>query len=85
MVGKTKTKYLECGTAAFMAPEIMIEGCMLQTAEIEDLTRIDIWAAVMTLFVLLNPDQKYPFEKDIKLLKANTENVLVPSAEHLLK
>ena len=85
MVGKTKAKYLECGTAASMAPEIMIEGCMLETAEIEDLTRIDIWAAVMTLFVLLNPYQKYPFEKDIKLLKANTENVLVPSAEHLLK
>ena len=75
MVGKTKTKYLERGTAAFMAPEIMIEECMLQTAGIEDLKRIDIWAAVVTLFVSLNPDQRYPFEKDIKLLKANTGNV----------
>ena len=85
MVGKTKTKCLERGTPAFMAPEIMIEECMLQTAGIEDLKRIDIWAAVMTLFVLLNPDQRYPFEKDIKLLKANTGNVLLPSAELLLK
>ena len=58
---------------------------MLQTAGIEDLKRIDIWAAVMTLFVLLNPDQRYPLQKDIKLLKANTGNVFVPNAEHLLK
>ena len=50
MVGKTKTKYLEHGSAAFMAPEITIEECMLRTAGIEDLKRIDIWAAVMTLF-----------------------------------
>ena len=46
MVGKTKTKYLERGTAAFMAPETMIEGCMLQTAGIDNLKHIDIWAAV---------------------------------------
>ena len=85
MVGKTKTKYLERETAAFKVPEIMIEKCMLQTAGIQDLKRIDIWAAVMMLFILLNPDQRYPFEKDIKLLKANTGNVFVPSAEHLLK
>ena len=85
MVGKTKTKYLEHGITAFMASEIMIEECMFQTTGIEDLKRIYIWAAVMTLFVLLNPDQRYPFEKDIKLFKANTGNVLVPSAEHLLK
>ena len=39
----------------------------------------------MTLFILLNPDQRYPFKKDIKLLKANAGNVLVSSAEHLLK
>ena len=56
MVGKTKTKYLERGTAAFMAPEIMVEEYMLQTTGIDNLKRIDIWAAVMTLFVLLNPD-----------------------------
>ena len=56
MVGKTKTKYLERGTAAFMAPEIVIEEYMLQTAGIDDLKSIDIWATVMTLFVLLNPD-----------------------------
>ena len=85
MVGKTKTKYLERGTAALMAPEIMIEECILQTAGIEDLKRIDIWVAVMMLFVLLNPDQRYPLQKDIKLLKANTGNVFVPNAEHLLK
>ena len=56
MVGKTKTKYLERGTATFMAPEIMVEEYMLQTTGIDNLKRIDIWAAVMTLFVLLNPD-----------------------------
>ena len=85
MVGKTKIKYLERRTAVFTAPEIMIEECMPQTAGIDDSKHIDIWGAVMTLFVLLNPDQKYPFEKDTKLLKANTGNVLVPSAEYFLK
>ena len=68
-----------------MAPEITIEECMLQIAGIEELKCIHIWAAVMTLFVLLNPEQRYPFEKDINLLKANTGNVLVPNAEHFLK
>ena len=41
MVEKIKTKYLERETAAFMAPEIMIEECMLQTAGIEDLKRTE--------------------------------------------
>ena len=58
---------------------------MLQTAGIEDLKRTDIWATVVTLFVLLNPDQRYAFEKDNKVLKANAGNVLAPSTEHLLK
>ena len=69
LVGNTKLKYLERETAAFMAPEVMIEQCMLQTAEIEDSKRIDIWGTNMTLLFLLNPDQMYPFEKDINLLK----------------
>ena len=85
MTGKAKIKYLEHETVAFMAPEKMIEECALQTAGIENLKRIEIWAAFMTPFALLNPDLRYPCKKDIKLLKANAGNVLVPRAEHFLK
>ena len=54
------------GSQAFMAPEISIEGKVLESACIDDLKAIDVWTLLMTFFVILNPDQRFPFHLNIK-------------------
>ena len=49
-----RTKVLNRRSQAFMAPETSIEGEMLESACIDDLEAIDIWALLMTFFVILN-------------------------------
>ena len=49
-----------------MAPEISIEGEMLESASIDDLKAIDVWALSITFLVILNPDQHFPFHLNIK-------------------
>ena len=49
-----------------MAPEISIEGEMLESAGIDDLKAIDVWALLMTFFVILNPGQHFSFHLNIK-------------------
>ena len=49
-----------------MAPEISIEGEMLESACIDDLKAIDVWALSITFLVILNPDQRFPFHLNIK-------------------
>ena len=47
-----------------MAPEISVEGEMLESACIDDLKAIDVW--VLSILVILNPDQRFPFHLNIK-------------------
>ena len=54
------------GSQAFMAPEISIEGKVLESACIDDLKAINVWTLLMTFFVILNPDQRFPFHLNIK-------------------
>jgi hypothetical protein len=50
-----------------MAPEIILENSnRLASASFTDLQRIDVWAYGMVLFNVLNPDQRYPFQLDLK-------------------
>ena len=49
-----------------MAPEVSIEGEMLESACIDDLKAIDVWALSITFLVILNPDQRFPFHLNIK-------------------
>ena len=49
-----------------MAPEISIEGEMLESACIDGLEAINVWALLMTIFVILSPDQRFPFHLNIK-------------------
>ena len=63
------TKMINRGSLAFMGPEISLDQYMLETASIEQLKAIDTWALVMTLFIVMNPDQEYPFELDVKELQ----------------
>ena len=60
------TKMVKRGSPAFMAPEISLDQYMLETASIEQLKAIDNWALLMTIFIVMNPDQEYPFELDVK-------------------
>ena len=69
-----RTKVLNRRSQAFMAPEISIEGEMLESACIDDLEAIDIWVLLMTFFVILNPDQRFLFHLNIKST-APTEHV----------
>ena len=45
-----------------MAPEITVDK--LQSADISQLKSIDVWALLMTFWIILNPDQQWPFEMD---------------------
>ena len=49
-----------------MAPEISIEGEMLESACIDDLKAINVGALSITFLVILNPDQRFPFHLNIK-------------------
>ena len=60
------TKMVNRGSPAFMAPEISLDQYILETASIEQLKAIDNWALLMTIFIVMNPDQEYPFELDVK-------------------
>ena len=60
------TKMVNRRSSAFMAPEISLDQYILETASIEQLKAIDNWALLMTIFIVMNPDQEYPFELDVK-------------------
>ena len=49
----------------YMAPEILVKSLRLKSASFQDLKRVDMWAFGMVLFILVNPDLKYPYELDI--------------------
>ena len=69
-----------------MAPEIQIESQLLESAGIEDSKKIDIWASLKTTFLVMNRDQLYPYEHDVKeIQKQKSSNAFFPSAEHQLK
>ena len=61
-----KTKLVERGTTAFMAPEISVDSLKLTSIHIEQLKSIDNWALIITIFVILNPDQEHPFFLDFQ-------------------
>ena len=62
----SRTKVLNRGSQAFIAPEISRDEEMFESACIDDLKAIDVWALLMTFFVILNPDQRFPFHSNIK-------------------
>ena len=77
-----KTKLVERGTPAFMAPEISVDALKLTSVGIEQLKSIDNWALIMTIFVILNPDQEHPFFLDFQ---NDRKKGVSDSASNLLK
>ena len=63
--GSTHTKHIHRGSPAFMAAETQIDSQLLATAALDDLKKIDIWALLMTIYIIINSDQWYLFAQDI--------------------
>ena len=80
----TTTVYKE--SLAFIAPELIIEELSIASAEIGKLKTVDIWAVLMTLFAMLNPDQSYPFQNDSKnVLNKESSNMEAAFKQELQK
>ena len=68
----TQTNLLTCtnavyrGSLAFMVPELIIEELSIASAGINELETVDVRAVSMTFFTILNPDNSYPFQNDLK-------------------
>ena len=52
------------GTPAYRAPELFSHK--ESTLSLQDLKAVDIWALGMLLFVLINPDLKYPYQMELE-------------------
>ena len=74
------THFIRGGSPAYMAPEILVEESILKSAEIKQLKAIDVWALVMTFFVILNPDQKNLFQYDLEKRRASNAGLKVTDA-----
>ena len=76
----SRTHFVRRGSPAYMAPEILVEESILKSAEIKQLKAIDVWALVMTFFVILNPDQKNLFQYDLEKRRASNAGLKVAVA-----
>ena len=74
ILGSTHTKHIDRGSPAFMAPETQIDLQLLVTADLNDLKKFDIWALLMTIYIIINLDQSYPFEQ---ILRKSLKNLIV--------
>ena len=86
--GSTHTKHIDRGSPVFMAPETQVDSQLLATEDLNDFKKVDIWPLIMTIYIIINPDQLYPFAQDIKeeLEKSHsTGKVLILTAEQQLK
>ena len=57
-----------------MAPETQIDSQLLVTADLNDLKKFDIWALLMTIYIIINLDQSYSFEQ---ILRKSLKNLIV--------
>ena len=58
-----------------MVPELIIEELSIASARIDELKTADVWAVSMAFFTILNPDQSYLFQHDLK----NIPNKVTPN------
>ena len=67
-VCKTRARFVIRGSPAFMVPEIQIKTQLKNSAGINDMKKIDIWALRLTLFLIvnLNLSRRYKYELQTK-------------------
>ena len=75
LTGKNCTIAIHRGSLAFMVPELIIEELSIASARIDELKTADVWAVSMAFFTILNPDQSYLFQHDLK----NIPNKVTPN------
>ena len=64
-----------------MAPEILIQEEHLEFSGIDEMKKTDIWTLLLTLLLVINPDQTHPFQLNINESKKNSSvKVFVTSA-----
>ena len=49
-----------------MVPEMITEELSIALVRTDELKTVDVWVVSMTFFTILNPDQSYPFQHDLK-------------------
>ena len=82
MTGKNCTTTVHRGSLAFMVLELIIEELSIASAAIYKLRAVDIWAVSMSFFRILNADQSYPFQNDLKNISNKvTSNMKVASPQ----
>ena len=58
----------------------------MASSGIDELRTVDVWAVSMTFFAILNPDQSYPFQNDLKnIANKVTSNMKAASPQQLQK
>ena len=50
-----------------MVPELVIEELSIASVGIDELKIVELSVVSMTFFIILNPDQTYPFQNDLTL------------------
>ena len=68
LTSKNRTTAVHRGSLAFMVPELIIEELSIASAGTGVLKTVDVWVVLMTFFTILNPDQSYPFQNDVKII-----------------
>ena len=64
--GKNGTTAVHSGSLAFMAPELIIKRIINSISRNWRAKNFDVFAVLMIFFTILNPDQSYPFQNDLK-------------------
>ena len=57
-----------------MVPELITEELSIASAGIDELKFVDVWVVLMTFSTILNPDQSYPFQNDLKNIPNNVNS-----------
>ena len=66
---------LDRGTVVYSAPELLLHK--LESADIFDLQRADVWAYGMTVFSILNPALPYPWKREIMENQSRFKEVII--------
>ena len=86
LTGKNCTTADHRGSLSLMVPELIIEELSIASTGTDELKNVDVWVVSMAFFTILNPDESYPFQNDLKNIPNKiTSNMKAASKKQLLK
>ena len=77
----TRTNNVKRGSPIYMAPELHLKT--KGSLSLNELKAVDIWALGMVLYVLVNPNLKYPFKHEMDELRS--KGISSELVSHVLK